>query len=93
MKIKHIFSIEKTSYFIKKYYFWILGLILLILLCFNIVIYYQYVYMTLNTKIVSVDGNIVIDEEIIGKVMEIIEKREESLIRVKTKDYSNPFND
>ena len=93
MKIKHIFSIEKTSYFIKKYYFWILGLILLILLCFNIVIYYQYVYMTLNTKVVSVDGNIVIDQEIIGKVMEIIREREDSLIRVKTKDYFNPFND
>ena len=93
MKIKLTFSIEKTTYFFKRYYFWILGVILLILFCFNIFIYYQYVYLTTNTNVVPIDGRIVIDEEVIEKITKVIEEREDSLVRVKSKDYFNPFDD
>ncbi len=93
MKIKFSLSLEKVSNFLKKYYFWILGLILLVLLCLNAFVYYQYVYLTMNARVVPADGKIVIDQEIIEKVMDVIEEREENLTRVKTKDYFNPFND
>ncbi len=93
MKFKCNFSTEKIACFLKKYYFWILGFILLALLCFNSFIYYNYVYLTMNAKVVPADGKISIDEEIIEKINIIIEEREDSLTRVKTKNYYNPFDD
>jgi len=93
MKIKVSFSPAKISNFLKKYHFWILGAILLLLLCFNAFIYYQHVYLIMNTKVIPTDSGIVIDQEILDKVTDQIDQREDNLKRVETEDYFNPFSD
>jgi len=86
-------SSEKISYFLKKYHFWILGLILLLVLSFSAFIYYKNVYLVINTRVESVGGEITIDEYALDKIMSNIEKREDNLFRVETKNYINPFKD
>jgi len=84
---------EKISYFLKKYHFWILGLIFVLLLSFNVFIYYKNVYLVIKTQVVPVGGEITIDQFVLDKIMGNIEEREDNLFRVKTKEYYNPFND
>ncbi|MBU1291985.1 hypothetical protein KKH07_00630 [Patescibacteria group bacterium] len=86
-------SPEKISYFLKKYHFWILGLILFLLLSFSAFIYYKNVYLVINTQVESAGEEITIDEYILGKIMGNIEERENNLFRVETKNYYNPFKD
>lgn len=93
MKLRFNFTFEKATNFLKKYHFWILGLILLILLCCNALVYYNHVYLTMNAKVMPADGKVSIDEETVEKITNIIIQREETLVRVKTKDYFNPFDD
>jgi len=86
-------SPEKLSYLLKKYHFWILGVILVLLLSFNAFIYYQYVYSTINTQVEPPGGEITIDEYVLDKITENIEEREDNLSRVETRNYYNPFKD
>ncbi len=92
MKIKINLSLEKISIFLKKYHFFILGIVLFLLLSFNFFIYYKYVYVVMNINVDPVDDRIVVDEDILEKVIENINERKENLIRVKTENYYTPFN-
>jgi len=40
-----------------------------------------------------VDERIVVDEDVLKKVIESIDERKDNLIRVKTESYSTPFDD
>jgi cell division protein YceG involved in septum cleavage len=91
MRIK--ISPTKISNFLKKHYYWILGVIFFLLLCLNAFIYYQYVYLTVNTQPEAINREVAIDEETLNKIMENISEREENLSRVRTTKYSNPFDD
>jgi cell division protein YceG involved in septum cleavage len=91
MRIK--ISPTKISNFLKKHYYWILGVIFFLLLCLNAFIYYQYVYLTVNTQPEAINREVAIDEETLNKIMENIGEREENLSRVRTTKYSNPFDD
>jgi|GEM_PF-1363491 len=93
MKIKINLSLERISSFLKKYHFFILGIIFILLLCFNAFIYYQYVYVATNMNVDPVDDRIVVDEDVLKKVIESIDERKDNLIRVKTESYSTPFDD
>jgi len=70
-----------------------LGIIFILLLCFNAFIYYQYVYVATNMNVDPVDDRIVVDEDVLKKVIESIDERKDNLIRVKTESYSTPFDD
>ncbi len=86
-------SIEKISCFLRKYYFWILGVIFFLLLCLNAFVYYQYVYLTMNIQPEVADERVEIDGEALNKVIDDINKRGENLNRVKKGSYFNPFTD
>ncbi len=92
MKIKINLSLERISNFLKKYHFFILGIIFILLLCFNAFIYNQYVYVTTNMEVDPVGDKVVIDRDVFKKVIEIIDERNDNLIRVKTENYYTPFN-
>ncbi len=92
MKIRINLSLEKISIFIKKYHFLILGVVLFLLLSFNFFIYYKHVYVIMNININPVNDGVVIDEDILKKVIDNINERKENLIRVKTENYHTPFN-
>jgi len=93
METKINISLETISNFLKKYYFWILGVIFFLLFCLSIFIYYQHIYLTINTQLDPTQEEIVIDQEMIEKVMGNIEGRQDNLSRVEKKDYQDPFND
>jgi len=85
-------SFKKISDFLKKYYFWILGFIFLLLICFNLFIYYKNIYLLVRTDPGFVIKEITIDRQILKNVLKNIEVREENLDRVRKKQYSDPFN-
>jgi DNA-directed RNA polymerase subunit H (RpoH/RPB5) len=64
-----------------------------LLLCWNALIYYQYVYLTTQVQPEPVIEKITVDQETLQKVLENLTIREENLSRVKTKKYFDPFND
>lgn len=93
MKIKIKILPKKISYFFKKYHFLILGVVLVVLLAFNVFIYYKYVYLTVNAQIQPAGEEITINNDVLDKVMKNINEREDNLLRVETRKYYNPFND
>ncbi len=91
MKIN--FSTTKVLDFLSKRYLWIIGAVFLLFFIFNIYIYYQNIYLTLNTSIDSEDLELVPDRELFNQVLGVIEQRKEQLRQVKDNYYSNPFID
>ncbi len=84
---------KKTFNYLKKYYLWIIGVIFISLLFLNIFIYYQYIYLVMKNQPELINQEININEEVLQKVRENIDKREENLFRVRKTEYYNPFND
>lgn len=85
-------SIEKISNFLKKYYFWILGVVFILLICFNFFIYYKYIYLLIRTEPSFIVNEITINNKTLQKILDNIEIREENLLRVQTNEYPDPFN-
>ena len=86
-------SLETTASFLKKYYFFILGTIFVVLVSSNFLIYYKYVHLSMNTDPGITSDEIKIDKETIQKVLDNINIREDNLDRVKINKYFNPFDD
>ncbi|PIP17355.1 MAG: hypothetical protein COX44_00390 [Candidatus Portnoybacteria bacterium CG23_combo_of_CG06-09_8_20_14_all_37_13] len=84
-------SLEKVNYFLKNYYRWILGIIFVLLFCLNILIYYQYVYLTMKAEPEPTLEKITIDQEGLKKILDNLDKRQENLERVEKTNYSDPF--
>ncbi len=85
-------SIEKTNFFLKKYYRLILGIIFILLLCLNVFVYYKYVYLAAKAEIRVTIKKASINEKILNEVLEEIDIREKTLIRIETNKYLDPFN-
>ena len=84
-------SFKKIHNFFKKYYPWILGIIFILLISLDVFIYYQYVYLTMKARPEITDEGMVINQEILQEVLNNLDKREETLFRVKTTQYADPF--
>jgi len=78
---------------LKKNCPWVIGGIFVLLISINIFICYQYVYLVMKTQPELTNGEIVINERMFQKVQKNIEKREDTLSRIKKTEYYNPFND
>ncbi|OGZ35315.1 MAG: hypothetical protein A3A94_02465 [Candidatus Portnoybacteria bacterium RIFCSPLOWO2_01_FULL_43_11] len=85
------FNFKKIYIFLRTYERWILGAIFLLLLCFNVLIVYQYIYLAVNKQPELKTDKMEINQEILGKILDDIEEREETLSRVLKKQYSDPF--
>ena len=85
-------SFEKINSFLEKYYKLMLGLTLVMLLCLNAFIYYNYVYLATKAEISATIEIVSVDENVLNKVLEEIKIKEESLIRIETNKYADPFN-
>jgi hypothetical protein len=84
-------SPEKIYNFLKKYYRWILGIIFALLICLNVLVYYQYIYLTIKSQPELILDKVTIDQETLQNVLDNLEMREESLWRVKHTHYTDPF--
>ncbi len=84
-------SLAKTYNFLKKYYPVVLGIILALLICFNLFIYYQYVYLTIRSQAKPSLEKVTIDQEILEEVLNNLNVREETLWRIEDTGYVNPF--
>lgn len=85
-------SFKKINSFLGKYYKWILGVILVLLFCFNAFIYYNYVYLATKADISATVEKVSVNEEVLNKVLEEIRIKEEALVRIETETYFDPFN-
>lgn len=83
---------KKTHNFLKKYYFYILIILFIMLISFNLFIYYKYVYLLTNVEIRIIDNEVKIDQETLQNVLDNIILREDNLYRVQTNKYFDPFN-
>ena len=90
LAIKKI-SPEKIYNFLNKYYRWILVTIFVLLICLNVFIWYQYIYLAVRAKPESQGKEIAIDQETLEKVLDNVNLREENLLRVKKTRYFSPF--
>lgn len=84
-------SPEKIHNFLSNYYPWILIIIFVLLICFNALIYYQYVYLSVKADLEPRGEEIAIDQEILQKVLDNVNLREDNLLRVQQKKYYSPF--
>jgi hypothetical protein len=91
--IKKIFPFDfKKIYIILKAYQWrILAIFLFLLLCLNLFIFYQYAFCTTRTQLELEIEEVVINQEALEKVLANIEEREETLSRVLSTSYPDPF--
>jgi len=85
-------SFKKINSFLKKYYFYILGLVFIILICLNFFIYYEHVYLLTDMKIGIVNDEVKIDEEVLQNVLDNIDMREDNSRRIQENKYFDPFN-
>ncbi|MEA2113135.1 MAG: hypothetical protein U9P63_00535 [Patescibacteria group bacterium] len=85
-------SFETISLFLEKYYKLILGIIFILLLCLNVFIYYKYVYLADKMEANATIESVSVNEEVLNKVLEEIDFREKTLMRVETNKYFDPFN-
>ena len=83
----------KIYRFLKKYYQFILGIIFILSLILNGFIYYQYVYLVINSKPQVKVEQIMLNQKNLESFLTNIETREENLERVRAGQYFNPFND
>lgn len=84
-------SLIKIYNFLKKYYRVILGIILALLICFNVFVYYQYVYLIIKSQDRPSLEKVTINQEILEEVLNNLEIREETLWRVEHTHYADPF--
>ena len=84
-------SLTAVYNFLRKYYIVILGIIFGLLICFNLLIYYQYVYLTVKVQPESTIEKVVIDQETLEKVLSNLDARLENLVRVRLTNYADPF--
>jgi len=84
-------SLTQIYNFLKKYYLTILGIILALLICLNVLIYYQYVYSTMKAQLEPTIEKVAIDQEILEKVLNNLDIRLKNLDRVRLTRYIDPF--
>jgi len=84
-------SLTAIHNFLRKHYLMILGIIFILLICLNFLIYYQYVYLTIGAQPESTIERIVIDQETLGKVLNNLDIRLKNLVRVRLTNYFDPF--
>lgn len=82
----------ETYNFLRKYYPTILLVVFASLICLNLFVYYQYVYLPTKAQADSNIEKTVIDAEILDEVLIDIKEREGNLSRVKKTRYADPFN-
>jgi len=85
-------SFKKIHNLSKKYYFYILGIIFIILICLNLFVYYKYVYLLTNIDMKVINDEVKIDQQALQNVLDNIEMREDNLDRIQTNKYFDPFN-
>jgi len=90
MIIDHI-SVDLIYKILKKYRLLILGIFFALLICFNALVYYQYVFMAMRAHPDPTIERAVINEENLNKVLDNLETREDNLMRVQKTDYADPF--
>lgn len=88
----NIIVIEKIYKFLKKYYRWILGTLFLVLLFINILIFYQYVYLTIKKEPAFIKHQLSIDGQALQRILDNIQEREDSLDKVLKNQYPDIFS-
>ncbi len=91
--MKLSFSIDRILAFLNKYYLWLVAAVFLILLAYNLCLYYQAVYSALNQPVDSVGSKLTVDQEVFDRVFENIKQREVKLEQVRQSQYPSPFAD
>jgi len=84
-------SVDLVYKILKKYRLLILGIFFAVLICFNALVYYQYVFMAMRAHPEPIIEKAVINEENLNKVLGNLETREDNLIRVQETRYADPF--
>ena len=84
-------SLTAVYNFLGKHYLMILGIIFSLLLCLNLLIYYQYVYLTVKAQPEPTIEKVVIDQETLEKVLNNLDIRLKNLVRVRLTSYADPF--
>ncbi len=87
------FSTAKILNFLGKYYLWIAGVVFLLCFILNIYIYYQSIYLVLNTPVDVESSELILDQELLDQVLGEIEQRKNQLEEIEGGYYSNPFAD
>jgi len=85
-------SFKKIHNFFKKYYFYILGIIFIALICFNFFIYYQYICLLTDIDTSIINDEVKIDQETLQAILDDINMREDNLHRIQENKYFDPFN-
>lgn len=85
------FNFKKVYLFLRREQKTILAVIFALLLFLNALIFYQYVYLTVKKEPELKIEKIEINQEILGKILANIEKRQETLSRVLTTGYPALF--
>jgi len=83
--------LEKIHYFLEKYYRLILGIFFALLICLNMLIYYQFVYLVMKARPDLTSEEVTIDQENLGKVLDNLDQRQENLKRIEHASYPDPF--
>ncbi len=84
-------SLTAVYIFLKKYHLMILGIIFGLLICLNLLIYYQYVYLTMKVQPEPIIEKVVVDQETLEKVLNNLDIRLKNLVRVRLTNYADPF--
>lgn len=84
-------SPKKIYNFLRKYYRWVLVTVFILLICFNVFMWYRYIYLAVRAKLEPQEIEIAIDQETLEKVLDNVNLREENLSRVKRTKYYSPF--
>lgn len=84
-------SLKKVYNFLKKSYPFILAVVFLSLLAFNLLAYYRYVYSTVNHQAETELQEVYIDQELLEKVLTYLEARQTNLEEIQSTHYPSPF--
>ena len=84
-------SVDLVYKILKKYRLLILGIFFAVLICFNALVYYQYVFMVMRAHPEPIIEKAVINDENLNKVLSNLETREDNLIRIQETQYADPF--
>jgi len=90
LKLKKL-SLTAAYNFLRKHYLVILGIIFGLLICLNLLIYYQYVYLTMKAQPEPTIEKVVIDQKTLEKVLNNLDIRLKNLVRIRLTNYSDPF--
>ncbi len=83
--------LAKIYNFLKKRCLVILGIILALLICFNVFVYYQYIYLAIKFQAMPSLEKVDINQKILEGVLNNLNIREETLKRVEHSHYIDPF--